>query len=114
MCLDVMRVLSKSKNILDAVLDNLQQDLGGANAAKTIDVIRTAAKMTMEDPGSARILVEQLALTAAAAELTKLGAGQTVQAFIETRLGGLWRNTYGMLDNRYNAREIINKNFPAW
>jgi putative acyl-CoA dehydrogenase len=114
MCLDVMRVLSKSKNILDAVLDNLQQDLGGANAAKTIDVIRTAAKMTMEDPGSARILVEQLALTAAAAELTKLGAGQTAQAFIETRLGGLWRNTYGMLDNRYNAREIINKNFPAW
>lgn len=114
MCLDVIRVLSKSKNILDAVLDGLQRDLGGESAGKTVDVIRTAAKMTLEDPGSARILVEQLALTAAAAELTKLGAGQTAKAFIETRLGGLWRNTYGMLDNRYNAREIINKNFPAW
>jgi len=114
MCLDVMRVLAKSKNILDAVLEGLQRDLGGNGAHKAVDVIRTAAKMTLEDPGSARILVEQLALTAAAAELTKLGVGQSGQAFIETRLGGLWRNTYGMLDNRYNARAIIDKNFPAW
>ena len=114
MCLDAMRVLSNSNNILDAVLDGLQRDLGGNGAEKAIDVIRTAAKMTLEDPGSARIFVEQLALTAAAAELTRLGTGQTAQAFIETRLGGLWRNTYGMLDNRYNSREIIEKNFPAW
>lgn len=114
MCLDVLRVLSKSKNILDAVLDSLQADLGSNGADKAVDVIRTAAKMTLEDPGSARILVEQLALTAAAAELTKMGAGETAKAFIETRLGGLWRNTYGMLDNRYNARAIVEKNFPAW
>lgn len=114
MSLDVIRVLSKSKNILDAVLDGLQRDLGGTNAEKTIDVIRTAAQMTLEDPGSARILIEQLALTAAAAELTRSGSGQTAQAFIETRLGGLWRNTYGMLDNRYDARAIIELNFPAW
>jgi putative acyl-CoA dehydrogenase len=114
MCLDLIRVLSKSRNILDAVLDGLQENLGGENASKAIDVIRTAAKMTIEDPGSARILIEQLALTAAAAELTRLGAGQTAQAFIETRLGGLWRNTYGMLDTRYNSKAIIEKNFPAW
>lgn len=114
MCLDVLRVISKSKNILDAVLEGLQRDLGGVGAEKAIEVIRTAAKMTLEDPGSARILVEQLALTAAAAELTRLGGGVTSQAFIETRLGGLWRNTYGMLDNRYDARAIIEKNFPAW
>ncbi len=114
MCLDVMRVLSKSKNILDAVLEGLQRDLGGNGTEKAVDVIRSAAKMTLEDPGSARILVEQLALTAAAAELTRSGAGETTQAFIETRLGGLWRNTYGMLDNRYNARSIIEKNFPTW
>ncbi len=114
MCLDVIRVLSKSDNILDAVLDDLLRDLGGSNASKAIDVIRTAAKMTLEDPGSARIFVEQLALTAAAAELTRLGQTTSATAFIETRLGGLWRNTYGMLDNRYNARVIIEKSFPAW
>ncbi len=114
MCMDVVRVLSKSKNILDAVLDGLQNDLGGESSSKAVDVIRTAAKMTMEDPGSARIFIEQLALTAAAAELTKMGGGQTAQAFIETRLGGLWRSTYGMLDNRYNSRAIIEKNFPSW
>ena len=114
MTLDVLRVLSKSKNILDSVLEGLQRDLGGNGAEKAIDVIRTAAQMTLEDPGSARILIEQLALTAAAAELKRSGSGQTAQAFIETRLGGLWRNTYGMLDNRYDAAAIIEKNFPAW
>lgn len=114
MCLDVMRVISKSDNILDAVLQGLERDLGVAGSQKAVEVISTAAKMTIEDPGAARILVEQLALTAAAAELTRLGAGHTAQAFIETRLGGLWRNTYGMLDNRYNAKAIIEKHFPAW
>lgn len=114
MCMDVVRVLSKSKNILDSVLDGLKADLGTQASEKSVDVIRTAAKMTLEDPGSARILVEQLALTAASAELTRLGQGTIASAFIETRLGGLWRNTYGMLDNRYNARAIIEKSFPAW
>lgn len=114
MCLDVMRVIGKSPNILDAVLEGLERDLGGSGSKKAIEVIRTAASMTLNDPGSARILVEQLALTSAAAELARLGGGQSAQVFIESRLGGLWRNTYGMLDNRYDAKAIIDKHFPAW
>ena len=113
MCLDVLRVVTKSREILEAVLSGLERDLASPNAAKAIDVIRSAAQMVERDPGAARILTEQLAFTAAAAELTRLGAGESANAFMETRLGGLWRSTYGMLDNRHNARAIIDKDFPA-
>lgn len=113
MCLDILRVLEKSGEVLDSVLVGLQQDLGSESASKLIDVIRSAAGMAQGDPGSARILAEQLAFTAAAAELRRIGAGETADAFIETRLGGLWRSTYGMIDNRHNARRIIEKDYPG-
>ncbi|MEZ5872279.1 MAG: acyl-CoA dehydrogenase family protein [Nitratireductor sp.] len=112
MCLDLMRVVSKGGRILDAVLTGLQQDLGGAAAAKSVEVIRTAAGMAEADPGSARILAEQLAITAAGAELRRLGLGFIADAFIETRLGGLWRSTYGMLDNRHDAAAIVDALYP--
>lgn len=112
MCLDVIRVLSRGKQTLDAVLGLLERDLGGAGAAKTVDVIRTAASMAVDDPGSARILTEQLALTAAGAELRRLNTGSIADAFIESRLGGLWRSTYGMLDNRYDARALVDSLYP--
>ncbi|MCB1386684.1 MAG: acyl-CoA dehydrogenase family protein [Nitratireductor sp.] len=112
MCLDVLRVLKREPEALEAVLSSLERDLGGDKAAKTIDVIRTAARMALGDEGSARILTEQMALTAAAAELHRIGLSELADAFVETRLGGLWRNTYGMLDSRQNAMEIIDTLFP--
>jgi len=114
MCLDVLRVMTKSGEIVETVLDGLQQDLGADTSGKLIDVIRSAANMVKSEPAGARILVEQLAYTAAAAELRKIGAGETADAFLETRLGGLWRSTYGMLDNRVNARRILEKDYPAF
>jgi putative acyl-CoA dehydrogenase len=113
MCLDVLRVMEKDPSTLDNVLSSLERDLGGPSAAKTVDVIRTAASMAADDPGSARILTEQLALTAASAELKRIGLVDLADAFIETRLGGLWRNTYGMLDTRQNAGEILKALYPA-
>lgn len=58
-------------------------------------------------------MTEQLAFAAAAAELRQLGADDIADAFIETRLGGLWRTTYGMLDARHNAMRIIDQLYPA-
>jgi putative acyl-CoA dehydrogenase len=112
MCLDVMRVIAKGGKLLEAVLSRLEQDLGGNGASKTVEVIRTAAAMAQNDIGSARILTEQLALTAAGAELRRLNTGAIADAFIETRLGGLWRSTYGMLDNRHDSRSILDTLYP--
>ena len=111
MCLDVIRVISQGNDILPIVLAMLERDLG-EGAAKTVDVIHTAAGMANADPGSARILTEQLALTAAAAELKRLRLGDLADAFIESRLGGLWRSSYGMLDNRYDVNSILDNLFP--
>ncbi len=113
MCLDVLRVLENDPDALEQVLGSLDRDLGGESAQKTVDVIRTAARMAKGDPGSSRILTEQLALTAAAAELRRIGLQDLASAFIETRLGGLWRHTYGMLDSRQNAPRIIEELYPA-
>lgn len=111
-CLDVISLISQRPEILDAVLSTLERDLGGQAASKTVDVIRTAHSMAVDDKGSARILTEQLALTAAAAELKRIGLTELASAFIETRLGGLWRSTYGMLDTRQNAKSIVNALYP--
>ena len=66
-----------------------------------------AGDIALADEGSARILTEQLALTAAAAEMRRIMPTELADAFAESRLGRPWRNTYGMMDSRYDARDII-------
>ena len=93
------------------VFAGLARDLGPAGK-KTIDVLRAAIALCEQDEGAARLLVEQLALAAGAAELYRLGAGRIADAFIETRLAGGWRSTYGMLDSRFDASYIVDLLYP--
>ncbi|MEO0328580.1 MAG: acyl-CoA dehydrogenase family protein [Pseudomonadota bacterium] len=112
MCLDLLRILKTQPETLGLVLESLKRDMNEDHASKLIEVIHSASGMVEDDPGSARILIEQIAYTAAAAELQRLGAGEVAGAFLETRLGGLWRNTYGMLDNRHDCNAILHSSFP--
>ncbi len=111
MCLDVLRVMKRGPRLLEAVIAGMENDLG-ADAAKMFDVLKAAADVAMKDEGSARLFVEQLALTAAAAELKHSFGGELSDAFAESRLAGAWRSTYGMLDARYNARGIVDYACP--
>ncbi|MBC8719063.1 acyl-CoA dehydrogenase family protein [Ochrobactrum sp. Marseille-Q0166] len=112
MALDVARVLSRAPALFDEVLDWISGQLG-VRGQGTIDVLQAALQLTETDQGVARLLTEQLAYAAAAAELRNLGADDVADAFIETRLGGQWRSTYGMLDARHNANRIIDQLYPA-
>lgn len=112
MALDVLRVLTRGRELCDVALDSIGADLGPAGP-RTVDVLRACMAVAESDEGAARLLTEQLALAAAAAELTRLGAGAIADAFVETRLGGAWRSTYGMLDARFNARQIVDLLYPA-
>src|SRR5690606_34555002 len=94
------------------VIDSIAGDLG-AKSKSTVGVLRAAMDVAAEDESAARILTEQLALSAAAAELRRLGSSFIADAFAETRLGGQWRATYGMLDLRYDARAIVDALYPA-
>lgn len=111
MALDVLRVLDRAPGLFEDVLSGVERDLG-AGARGTIGVLRAAMQVATTDGGSARLLTEQLALAAAAAELRRLGAGRIADAFVETRLAGQWRTTYGMLDSRHDARLIIDTLYP--
>ncbi|MGO7624305.1 acyl-CoA dehydrogenase, partial [Rhizobium ruizarguesonis] len=78
------------------------RDLGPAGK-KTIDVLRAAIALCEQYEGAARLLVEQLALAAGAAELYRLGAGRISDAFIETRLAGGWRRSGNRACRRWSA-----------
>ncbi|MGI9353631.1 MAG: acyl-CoA dehydrogenase family protein [Rhizobiaceae bacterium] len=106
MCLDVLRAIRKHPQMLQSVLEGFSRDLG-ETTTQTIDVLRIAADMALEDEGSARIFTEQLSLTAAAAEMRRSLPTELADAFIESRLGRPWRHTYGMMDSRYDARSIV-------
>jgi len=111
MALDVLRVLGRAPALFDEVLAGIERDLG-AGGPGTVAVLKAAMQVAGNDEGSARILTEQLALSAAAAELKRMGAGRIADAFIESRLAGQWRTTYGMLDARHDARLIIDTLYP--
>ncbi len=111
MALDVVRAL-KAEGVLQHVITTIGSELGqGSKSA--LDVLLAAAGVAAEDEGSARLLVEQLALTAAAAALRRDFPAPIADAFIETRLGRPWRATYGMLDARFGARKIVDYIAPA-
>lgn len=111
MALDVLRVLTRGRELCDVALDSINTDLGAAGP-RTVDVLRACMAVAERDEGAGRLLTEQMALAAAAAELTRLGAGHVAEAFVETRLGGAWRSTYGMLDARFDARQIVDLLYP--
>lgn len=111
MALDLLRVLKHSPQSYDWILDNTARLLGRRGPG-TLDVLHAAFDLARSDEGAARIVVEQLALAAAAAELYRLGAGRLADAFAETRLGGAWRSSYGMLDGRFDAANLLEALYP--
>lgn len=112
MALDVLRVLKRGPQLFDEVLNWIGSQLGRGGQG-TVEVLRAAMRVAENDEGAARILTEQLALAAAGAELRYLQSEDIADAFIETRLGGQWRTTYGMLDARHNAANIVNSLYPS-
>ena len=103
--------LNHSSELLDALLKQLESELGPAGK-QTIDVLKAAFELARHDEGAARIATEQLAVAGAAAELNRLGTGTLAETFIETRLVGAKRAGYGLLDGRFDASTILDALYP--
>lgn len=112
MCLDVVRILNSTPQALEAVLSVVEATFGQEKYVLT-EVVRKAAKVALKDEGSARVLIEQLALTVAAAELHRIARSDIADAFLEGRLGQGYCSTYGMIDTRFDARAILESMYPA-
>ncbi|MEX3009295.1 acyl-CoA dehydrogenase family protein [Hoeflea sp. TYP-13] len=111
MALDLLRALGQDPKQLEAVITAIAADLGPFSK-RTVDVLTAATALCQRDEGAARMLAEQLAYSAAAAELYRMGAGRIADAFAESRLAGAWRTTYGMLDMRFDAAQIVSLLYP--
>jgi putative acyl-CoA dehydrogenase len=112
LCLDVLKILRKSSDPLEAVIAVSETTLGGS-AKAALDILRAAAAVALADEGSARVLTEQLALTAAAATMHHAFPAEVGDAFLDTRLGKGWRTTYGMLDSRFDTTGILDFVCPS-
>jgi putative acyl-CoA dehydrogenase len=110
-CLDVLRVMGKEPEAFKATYHMIERDLQNY-ASGSMDVIRASLEVVSSDHGALRFMVEQLALTAAAAQLKASIGGEVADAFVDSRLTRSWRATYGMMDNRYNAKSILKYCYP--
>ncbi|MEG8099381.1 acyl-CoA dehydrogenase family protein [Candidatus Liberibacter brunswickensis] len=107
MVLDVINLLEKGSNLFDHLFVNLEKDLG-VSGKKVIGILQNTVSLCKEDKGLARLLTEKIALASSAAALYKVGMNDIADAFLETRFFGNWHSTYGMLNSRFNASNIIN------
>lgn len=111
MVLDLMRALNKEQGCLTPVLDMFESDMGETGREQAQEIHRAVARAS-EDRGSARFLCERLALTAAAHALKDTVPEAIYDAFVQTRLSGTAQSTYGRVDNRFDARTIVDWLYP--
>lgn len=112
MALDILRVLEKHTDALDLVVDDIKADLG-SSGDRIADRLRKTAETCQADPGLARQLCEELAIVVSAACLRRTAPREFADAFLDSRLNGRWRSTYGMLEGRFDDGALIDFAYPA-
>jgi putative acyl-CoA dehydrogenase len=113
MCLDVLRVIEREPETLSKVI----MQFGAVASAEprlkqAVTRIEALAQDVGRDQSVARTLVELLALGAAAALLARYAPRHVSDAFLATRLGGSWRNTYGAGLASANTSAILDRAAP--
>ncbi|MCZ2328287.1 acyl-CoA dehydrogenase family protein [Bartonella sp. F02] len=109
---DSILIADKAPGLFQQLLEKIAVDIGPAGS-RAIEIIKSAAKMASENEGAGRFFVEQMAYAAAAASLRHTDMEHVVNAYMESRLGGQWRSSYGMLIARYNAGQVLNTLYPS-
>lgn len=112
MALDVLRVLNREPQAIASVLAGIAQSAG--EDARIKAALQRLDEMLREPTLlEARALVEGLALVAAASILRAHAPQAVADAFIETRLGGTVRQTYGHGLRRANTHAIVARVLPV-
>jgi putative acyl-CoA dehydrogenase len=113
-CLDVLRALHKEPRSAEAVLAELAKARGGDR--RLDDHLDALAHDLSRPPdeGSARILVERLALALQAALLVRHAPKEVSDTFCRTRLAGEQGRTFGALPPGVPAGAILRRAFPAF
>lgn len=108
---DTVRMVEKVPSLFNELLQKISVDIG-AVGPRTVEILNAAAKVALTDEGTGRLFIEQIAYAAGAAALRHVDMEPVANAYIESRLGGQWRSSYGMLSARHNAGHILSTLYP--
>lgn len=108
---DAILIAEKAPGLFQKLLEKIAVDIGPAGP-RAIEIIKSAVEMASANEGAGRFFVEQVAYAAAAAALHSTEIEHVANAYMESRLGGQWRSSYGMLIARYNAGHLLNILYP--
>ncbi|WP_409361969.1 acyl-CoA dehydrogenase family protein [Bartonella heixiaziensis] len=109
---DSILIAEKAPGLFQKLLEKIAFDIGPAGP-RAIEIIKSAVSMASTNEGAGRFFVEQVAYAAAAASLRHVDIEHVANAYMESRLGGQWRSSYGMLIARYNAGHLLNVLYPS-
>lgn len=108
---DVMHSAQRAPKLFSEVLVSIGSTIGNGGT-RTVEVLEAATQVVINEPSAGRLLVEQMAYAAGAAALMNSEIDPVINAFVESRLAGQWRSSYGTLSARHNARQIIDLLYP--
>jgi putative acyl-CoA dehydrogenase len=110
--LDVLRILQKQPESLEALRAEIAPALGDARiaaAARELEAdLRDAASLEVR----ARAIAERLALLWQASLLVQHAPAAVADAFVASRIGGAWGRTLGTLPSGLDLRAIVDRAAP--
>jgi len=113
-CLDVLRVLAKEPNTLDAFFAEVDQAAGDN---KQLDGAASSLRAQLSDAAAietrARRIVERMALVLQGSLLVRFGAPAVADVFCASRLAGDWGNEFGTLQATGDFSSIIERHRPS-
>lgn len=114
MCLDVLRVLRKHPDSVEALAAELDPSLGRHPAFdRHVAKLKGDIAAGVGDEASSRRLVERMALAVQAALLLRFSPGAVAAAFCESRLSSDWRGTFGTLPPGVDFTGILGRAWPG-
>jgi len=105
-CLDVLRSIAKSREGLDALLQDMV-DIGDKRLVRHADSIRSMLDKAEGAEPAARRIVEAIALGSQAALMARHASSAAAEAFIASRVGGDGGHAFGTLPPATPTAEII-------
>jgi putative acyl-CoA dehydrogenase len=110
-CLDVLRALAREPEAAEALLGELARTRGGDRRLDAhVDALE--ALLVRPEEGSARRLVEGLALALQGSLLVAHAPKAVADAFCGSRLGGDWGRAFGTLPANADVQPILDRAWP--
>jgi putative acyl-CoA dehydrogenase len=110
--LDVLRIVQKQPESLEALRAEIAPSLGDARIADALRLLERDLRDTGSLEVRARSIAERLALLWQASLLTQFAPSEVAGAFVASRIAGEWGRTMGTLSPGLALRAIVDRAAP--